>query len=272
MKRVIKSSVEPEYLIFAGATIGDNNQILFNWSEDSSSDVVSLSKDTSGEFDRDGVRFVYGYEFNTGATGQQKKIFRDYVKGLSNSKALYSEDVGEFVERAVLRLDERYPLRDFKTTVHIEPTKSPSLVDVMREWLWEYLDNADVSFKLVKQAYEHVQFDAEKAAQALRDIGVNEDTIIHEIEFTTKKFDELKRSGELFQIKRFIPKAIREGFFNFLKFKTDKERKAYEALQGVNVLIFDDFMTSGATVKEVIRYLKAIHDKNTLTVFVLMKQ
>ena len=36
--------------------------------------------------------------------------------------------------------------------------------------------------------------------------------------------------------------------------------------------VFDDFLTSGATIKEVIRYLKAIHDKNTLTVFILVKQ
>lgn len=73
-------------------------------------------------------------------------------------------------------------------------------------------------------------------------------------------------------MKRFIPKAIRSGFYDFLKFKTEKERKVYEALQGVDVLVYDDFLTSDSTVKEIIRYLRAIHDENSLTVFVLIKQ
>lgn len=57
------------------------------------------------------------------------------------------------------------------------------------------------------------------------------------------------------------------------RFELDPEEKQiYLSLQGVNVLIFDDFLTSGVTVKEIIRYLKSFNENNTLTVFVLVKQ
>lgn len=274
MKRVIRSSMErKKFKIFAGVTIGEDDNIDFNWTSDSSDDVVSLAEDTSGQFDSDGVRFVYGYEYAPNATGKDKKLFRTFLKTLPRtSDGLYSENIDEFVERAVLRLDERYSLQSFGATVHIESSTQPSLVDVMRGFLWEYLKNADIDFELVKEAYENVKFDSEKALQALIDAGYSTGRAEKQVERVLSRFEQFKEEGKLFQMKSFLPREIRGAFTDFLKFKTEHERKTYEALQGVNVLIFDDFMTSGTTVKEVIRYLRAIHDENTLTVFVLIKQ
>lgn len=268
-------------LINSGISIGENGEIKFNfsqnaqvkfdWSSDSLSDIVHLVGDTSGEFDDDGVRYIYGYEFTDSATITQKAVFRDHIKGRSDPGALRSEDVYKFAERAVLRLDKRYPLKDFKATVHIEPSQSPALVDVMSERLSGHMNNACINFKLVKETYDHVEFDPEKAAGALREGGRSAYKTEHDIWFNLKRLEALKGSGELFKMDRFVPREIKKGFSGFLKFKTEEERKAYEALQGVNVLMFDDFMTSGTTAKEMIRCLRAIHDKNTLTVFVLMK-
>lgn len=274
MKRVIKSNFnEKKFLIHAGVSIDDDSNVVFNWKSDSSSDIVSLATDSSGEFDNNGIRFVYGYEFTSSANGSDKKIFRDYIKGISDSRALYSENIQEFVERAVLRFDERYTLSNFGATVYIEPSKLPSLVDIMSDCLWEYMNNTpDLDLRLIKEAYKNVEFDSEKASKALRDCGMTERRIQQTIKSTLEKFDDLKKSNELFQIKRFIPRPIREGFFNFLKFKTEEEKETYRSLQGVNVLVFDDLLTSGSTVNEIIRYLKAINDENTLTVFVLIKQ
>lgn len=85
-------------------------------------------------------------------------------------------------------------------------------------------------------------------------------------------FDEHKGSLELFEMKRFLPASIRKYFTNFLKFSTEEEAKAYKALQGVNVLIYDDLLTRGATLLEAKRCLTAINPSNTLTCYVLIKQ
>lgn len=268
----MKRLVHPTSIINAGISVDETGNIRFNWASDDSKDVMSLVSDTSGEFDADNVRFIYGYAFKPRTSSGVKKVVRDYLKGNTDSSVLYGDDLSEFVERAVIRLDERYPLDNFNVTVHVDSSTQPSLVDVMREWLWEHLNNVNIDFELIKELYRHVKFDTQRAIEALRNSGKDDRTIKKEIEFTLGKFNKLKQSGQLFQMKRFVPKEIRAGFFDFLKFKTDEERDAYKALQGVNVLIFDDIMTSGSTVREVIRYLKAINDKNTLTVFVLIKQ
>ena len=93
-----------------------------------------------------------------------------------------------------------------------------------------------------------------------------------DINYTISKFNDLKKSGELFQITRFLPTAIRVGSTNYIKFASEVEKSVYMDLQNANVLIYDDFITSGSTVKEVMRYLKSINENNTLTVFILVKQ
>ena len=62
-------------------------------------------------------------------------------------------------------------------------------------------------------------------------------------------------------MKKILPSKIRPAFTNFLKFKTAEQKQIYEQLQNTEVLIYDDFLTSGSTVKEIIRYLKAINPK-----------
>ena len=73
-------------------------------------------------------------------------------------------------------------------------------------------------------------------------------------------------------MKKFIPRQVREAFTDFLKFESKETEEVYHNLQGVDVLVFDDFLTSGSTIKEIIRYLKTINPSNTLTVFVLINQ
>lgn len=269
MKKYIKST----YCQIYGGIYVENKAVKFNWNEDRQGDVLSLCQDTSGEFDKMGVRYIYGYEFNEGVSGNAKRLVRDYLKKLAPGNHLFDEDVDKFAENGIFRIENYDALDSFDATVSIESTSdSFSLINVMDQFFFEYCRCRDFEFKLLKQTYEHVTFDAKKAADVLRESGWSDKDIRKEIEFTVNKFNELKQSGQLFQMKRFIPKEIRQGFINFLKFKTEAEEETYRNLQGSNVLIYDDFYTSGSTINEIIRYLHSINDKNTLTVFILVKQ
>lgn len=270
MKRLIKD--KPQFLIYAGIQVSESGDINFTWNKDSTQDVMYLANDTSGGFSKDGLRIVYGYKFSDSATSTQKKIVRDYLKRVNISDELYSENIQEFVDNAILRLDERYSLEQFEATMYIKSTTGFSLVDLMRESIWTYRKNLNFDFRLVKAMYQHVKFNTEKAYQALIDSGMDKLQALHEVQFTSEKFESLKQSGQLFQMKRFISKEIRNGFYDFLQFASEKERNVYASLQGVNVLIFDDFLTSGSTITEVNRYLHSINNRNQLTAFVLVKQ
>lgn len=268
MKKYLKYTHTNRSKICGGIRVKNGN-VNFNWKSDNyAEDLINLYHNNSGEFNKDDIMYIYGYQFNDNGTYDEKKIVRDYLK----KDGIYTDDVETFVERGVHHIEDYINLKNFGAVVNVESTSGYSLVDIIGSYLNAYIEGIHVSFQLIKDSYKNVQFDINKAKLALKSAGYTESEISKELSRTVDKFNALKQSNELFQMKKFMPAPIRSGFYDFLKFRTDDEKFTYMNLQGENVIIYDDFYTSGATVSEIIRYLKAINDKNTLTVFVLVKQ
>ena len=276
IRKTLKRSGKYSY-ITAGISV-NNNQPVFNWQEDCKDDVLHLVQDTSGDYTEDGVNYFYGYTFNPNSSFRDRKTVRDYMKGIAGTSELFAESTDELVERAVLNLDAAFNLKLFSAIVWVEPNNHPSLVDVMREWLMEYGSGRFASFELIKKSYDNVKFNRSKAKQLLRESDPDfnryetDEDLEGELDFIENKFETLKSSGKLFQMKRITPTAIRSSYYDFLEFRNEQEKRIYMDLQGVNVLVYDDFLTTGTTVKEILRYLNSINPNNTLTVFVLVKQ
>lgn len=253
--------------LYEGVSIDSESNVIFNFKKDNKTDIINLDSDVSGQFNEDDIRYVYGYRYNQNATKQQRKIFRDYIKSGKRTA-----DIEDFVEKAVIKLDVVQELKSFGALVSIKSSSYPSVISIIGNYLHSYMNPPFLTFELVKQTYNDVIFNTDIAFEALIKAGWDTVDAEDEVTFINDKFNSLKEEGSLFQIKRFIPSEIRKGFSNFLKFKNDRQKLTYEKLQGVDVLIYDDFLTSGSTVKEVIRYLKSINPDNTLTVFVLVNQ
>lgn len=276
MKRYLSSRHELERIyespIYCGVSI-KGKYVNFDFNEDSSTDIVKLKNQSYGEYDDDGVTYIYGYSYTSNARKTDTDYFRDFIKGRITPRVWTNQDVEDFIRYGVLAIEQYMNFSDFGAIVNLVPRETSSTVGMIRRQLMEYIETGTIQFHMIKQAYRNVTFDADLAADAMRKSGhFTEDDIRREIAYTIKKFNELKAGNKLFEIKRFIPKELRAGFLNYFKFKSEEERAIFEKLQGVNVLIYDDFLTSGSTIKEVIRYLRAINNNNTLTVFVLVKQ
>lgn len=254
--------------IYAGVTIKDFEPV-FNWNADNeSTDILRLAKPNYGEVLVNDIPIIYGYEFKQGTTKSDMKVFRDFIK----ANALVSEDVQQFVEYGILHLDYMFNLDNLGYAVHPQSRTGHDIIELMGNWIMEYSDATMSDFELIKEAYKNVTFDAEKAKTALRRRNMPEREIERVISEVVYRFDALKQTDKLFEIKMFLPREIRSGFLNYLKFADEDEKIAYEALQGVDVLVYDDLVTSGATLKEINRYLNAINPKNKLHSFVLLKQ
>lgn len=269
--KIVSENHKSLYPLYCGITVDRNNSVKFNWDKDTSEDILKLSHPDSGTGTLEDIPYFYSYAWKS-ANPSKVKLVRSYLKRLGDSDSLYSRDVENFVELGVIQFGNNYDLSKFDVLVYLESTHAPSLIDVMNGYISEYANKPIDSFTLVKNMYRDVQFDEDKARKALSDNGYKSDQIEREVRFLVNKFDSLKQSGELFQMKRFTPRCIRTAFSNFLKFKTSEQRQMYSQLQNANVLVYDDFITSGSTVKEILRYLKSINPNNTLTVFVLVKQ
>lgn len=264
--------------IYAGAYLDDYGYAHFDYdSDDFDYDIIALATDVSNSFNREGVRYFYGFEYIKGVTSQEKSNFRKYIKhlGLGDLYANKSrdQDVVEFVHRGIDYFDRRCNLESFGVIIHVESTSSDSIVSEMNSYISDCCSGYNTNLRLIKQMYKYVTFDKDKAYDTMmKTHKYSSEEAENLVMIASAKLEELKKTNSLFEMKKFLPRELREGFENYLKFIDEESREIYRNLQGVNVLIFDDFLTSGATIKETIRYLRSINETNTLTVFTLIKQ
>ena len=280
--------------VYAGIKY-NNDQVTFSWSMDSQKyDAIYLVQDTSGKFDEDDVLYVYGYQYSKNATKEDESAIRNWLKYHifnDNNIPHYEYDyLDKFIDTGIDRIEKYVSFRQLDGIISIGDDSD--LLTEMLSHLSAYTTGFCVDMTLVKRMYDEIEFDSNAAKVALqnsvRGFSKKEiDRIVKRVEhiFYAKKqqyklyaADEdaetlLKEEGlDKFEMKLYKPREVRHGFYNFLKFKHSDYKKLYEEMQGGTYLLYDDFYTSGATVKEAIRYLKSINDKNRIIVFVLVKQ
>ena len=262
MKRYVKQPIE------CGVFVDKDNVTRFNWTRDvMDRDLIWLKRPSSGYLTKDGVMIVYGYEYADPHYPKDKlHAFREFIKHPDYS----TDDVEKFVINGINNFCKVSDMDNYSVLIGVPSKKKPSILDEMKSQLREICD-IYMSLDLVKETYKNVKFDEDKARTALSKSKYDRD-IDDTIEFIKEKFEALKKSNQLFEMKRFLPREIRVAFSDFLKFGSEQEREVYEELQGVNVLMYDDLFTSGSTLREMARYLRSINPTNTLTAFVLIKQ
>lgn len=266
-------------IIKDGVRKDENGKYRFDKKVDLDTDIIELTKDISGEKVANNLRYFYAYEFKNDTTPRQQKEFRDALKyNIENTDYFYTEEVADFVEDGVFRLDEYKRLDKFKVLVSVKPTftGSNTLLDWIEIYINEYSSTGIISFELLKKLISEVTFDKRKAYESLRNTtkyGRYSDNelknIVNKVAIKFNKADPNK----IFAIKEYLPVALREGFINYLKFKDEETEQLYRNLDaGTEVLIVDDFITSGSTLKEIIRFLNAVNPNNKITAFAFLNQ
>ena len=262
----------------------NNGLYTFYWKGDRDGDLISLKRDTSGISTIDGIDYIYGYEFNNDLSKEVVSDFRYNLKNYFDSSEYFNLNaVKEFVKKGILRADTHKSLQIFKVLVTIKSTSTSkdgkSLIRYMKPFLFEYTDNAEfaLDIELIKNLCKDVELDTQKIWNALnnsrkyRRYSKEEKQEI--IDSTLETFETAKKNNELFKMKEYLPILVRSGFSNFLKFKDENDEELYRLLeQGTEVLICEDFVTSGSTIKEVKRLLESVNPNNHLTVFALINQ
>lgn len=262
MKKYIRKHIS------AGVYIDDKGKLKINITKDKMHrDLILFNQNNSGKLWVGDVPVIYAYQYNPDCENKDYVKFRKLIKHPQNV-----ENLDDFVERGVLYMDRFAPLDGFDTIIRIRPTSKPSILDNILVCLLEHVSPHSISLELIKQTYDHVSFNADQAIQDMIAAGFDEEYAYDRVGEMNQLFEKLKGSGKLFQMKNFTPRPIRANFSNYLKFETEKEARVYKDLQGANVLIYDDLLTSGATLKEASKYLTAINPMNSLTCFVLIQQ
>ena len=257
----------------------DTNHYIFDRKSDFDKDIIFLCKNTSGAKKRENLTYYYGFEFNPKATRKQQEDFRNAIKhDFHNSDIFYSEDADRFVRDGIYHMDELKSLSDFGAVISTASYYGEkTLTGLMCQICWDEMPDRVqcCNLQLIKKMCRDVTFDEERAREALMktDRYRNKKDADDAIKSIKHQFEQEKRKNGLFKMKLYKPVIGRSGFIDFLKFASPQHQKLYETLKdGTEVLICEDFITSGSTVNEIIRFLNTINPNNKISVFVLINQ
>lgn len=261
-----------------GVRKNEQGKYEFDYTQDLEHDLLNLCNSTLRVKNTKDLTYFFAYQFNPNADANEIKEFRKRFKHSYNDTLFfYEDDVFDFVEIGMLRMDKYKKLTDFDMVFMTDfgNGESAGVMALLDSLMLEYTNGAFLDVKLVKEIYDNIKFDVDRAVEALLQTKKYSNPIDarEAAKSIEKKFNALKKSGEVFKIKRYMPVAGRAGFYDFLKFDSDYHKEKFIAMaEGSEALICDDFITSGSTVREMKRYLNSINPNVHLTVFVLVDQ
>lgn len=266
-----------------GVRLDDSGHYIFDYEKDFESDIIKLTSGTGGQGTLNNEPFYYAYELNDNVKPNIQKAFRDALKHkMTDKHVFFSEQAFDFVECGIGRMYSMRSMDDFSLVISTATHYGEkTLAGLMCVYIWDTVKSTVETYdkfhlELFKKHCQEVTFDEERARKALmqttrygKDIRKVDDAIEH----IKGLFEQAKIKNDLFTMKAYKPVIGRAGFIDFLKFKDDADQNVYRNLRaGKEVLICDDFLTSGATIEEIKRFLRTINPDVKLSVFVLVNQ
>lgn len=263
--------------INGGIRKNDDGSYYFCKTLDLSTDLLYLNTDTSGLKKTKDLEYFYAYEFNKDATSEDIADFRHALKNRLNDVSTFDEeDIYYFVEKGLYRLDRYRPLSSFNVVVMSESSKQFSLLTLTDSILEENVDGEITTIKMIKNLCKDVIFDRDKARNALLSTDKyrgKERKVERALDKIESIFRPLQGTTKAFKMKLYVPVVARVGFTNIFSFQNKEQEELYRSLEtGSNVLLVDDLITSGSTVREIKATLDAINPNINMTIFILINQ
>ena len=219
-----------------------DNHFVFNFLNDNSAHMINLKY--AGKFiKRNNKKVYYSYVFKETADKEIKKQFLLALKyrGENSQKLISQTDYNKFLNKGINGLFHKMH-RDIDIIVYPK-SSAPLNNDIVDKLKLKFPYAIIANDVIVKNNIENIKIDTsvitDKTAQSiLKSAGKN---------------------GEL--VVKAIPPMYRKYFSNFMKFDDKISEQLYKAMSG-NVLLIDDLLNEGTTIKEceqLIRSLNATH-------------
>lgn len=241
----------------------EGGDFVFDFKMDNSDDVVYLTyKNLLKERRFQGIKIIYGSQIIGSNSGENREIGNSFMKKFKNKQVdQHSYDL--FLSKVINKFSYDHPIGEYSIIVS-PSTQTPLLNDVVRMLKSKAVNTLLASDVIIKNTIDNIKIDYEKynsKAPTKWDVRTELD----------KQFHRATQEGT-FKIKKILP-MFRKFFSNFLIFKNDTHRQIFNSIRGGNVLIVEDYITSGNTLKEILRLVNELAPKQiTIFVFISNKQ
>jgi hypothetical protein len=238
----------------------------FNWESDSPEDLIDLVKIRKKTSTKSGIQYYvpfvalpkgnkYTNEYKQAMNSFRKKL-KDMTLPKSDLDRMVDTAIDGFIEVEGNRLDD--------IGVIVTPKSKSTLNRKISARLKELLPNATLADDVfVKSTLDKITINAEKIKG---DPEIREKTL----QAVTKMLDKMKERGE-FNLKSIHPK-YRNLFSNFITINQNIDLNLYDQLQTENILVVDDYLTKGFTMKEINTILLKNKSGGDVINFVLLLQ
>lgn len=231
----------------------------FDWMTDLPQDLMSLKfskySNRTQKVAGSDTTYTYYYAYHLDKSDGSTDLMKA-VKTLESS--ISSKDLQMFVNKAVMGFDTTFGSTNFSAIV--APQSSSLVLKELVSQLEKKSGVAELFIdSFVKAASTDIQLDVEK---------------VDKLPEKTKKevlrvFNKVTQPGRPFKIKD-IYSMQRKFFKDFILFNTKKDRHLVNSVEGQDIILVDDFKTTGTTIKEMIKQLSDAGAKH-IVVFVLIK-
>ena len=231
----------------------------FDWMTDLPDDLMSLRfSKYSGRTQKvagTDTTYTYYYAYHLDKSASSTDLMKA-IKTLESS--ISTKDLQMFVNKAVMGFDSTFGSTNYSAIV--SPESSSLVLKELTSQLAKKSGVAELfNDSFVKAASTDVKLDVEK---------------VDKLPENTKKevmrmFGKVTQPGRPFKIKD-IFSSHRKFFKDFILFNTEKDRHLVNSVEGQDVILVDDYKTSGTTIKEMIKQLSDAGAKH-IVVFVLIK-
>ena len=247
-----------------------NNQIMYNTNSDSENDIMNIVYPDIYNSEFLGNIYYFGYRFNDNASRQYRTTIIHWLKGLDKNDCIDNESLSRFIQKPLIKLNEEENLSSFSAIIYPRSNRSDLTLQINKEigaLTQHYTDK--ISYELIKNIPNNITFDWEFFNYTYEgEIGDNQyNQIYNYIENTLMpKIHNLS----YFSIAQNVKPKYRMYIENYLHFENKQTENAIRDIQNGKLLVVDDINTSGATLTEILRIIRAINNKAQIYIFTLI--
>ena len=255
-------------LINEGISIIDNKVVL-NTNVDSENDIMNIVyPDIYNSTFLNNV-YYFGYKFNDKASRKDRTIIIHWLKGLDKNN-IDNESLKKFIDKPIAYLNKEIDLSTLSAIIYPRSNRSNLTLQINREislFTQHYTDK--ISYELIKNIPNNITFDWNLFNYNYEgDIGDNQYNQIYNYIETVlmPKIHNLS----YFSIADSVKPKYRKYIQNYLMFENKETENALKAIQAGKLLVIDDINTSGSTLTEILRLVKAINNDCEIYIFTLI--
>lgn len=247
-----------------------SDKYVFDYYFDYDSDIIDLSSPKIYRTERLNKILWFAYKFNDSITSSERTEFIHYLKGIGKNK-ISDYDLRKLIEYPLKQINEFVNM--YKIDAFVYPTSQKSnLVPLMVKIINEYVsrDVDRVTFELVKSLPKDIEFDWNRFN--------SENQFDSDDKYETNRYNQMVqyinndlmpkiKKLDYFSLARNVKQKYREYMMNI--FSEDTVNKL-NALEGKNILIIDDILTTGSTVEEIIKDINKVNENCNIFVYTLI--